>query len=311
MTVLLAVNNPGPHSAPARDRWARLAASSGGTAVLDCLSDGIIATDAVEWRIVYANDAACEMTGYAREELLGRSPKMFQGRDTDPAVMRRLSDEVGRGQCFNGQAVNYRKDGTPFIMEWSTSPLLDRDGVPAFHIAVQRDATLPARRLLKAEREAHTDPLTGLPNRAHLERVMEGGTWFSTRARSAIVVDLDEFKAINDAYGHLVGDEVLRLFSRRLTECLRSEDLVARWGGEEFCAILLGGHDHVTVVARRIVATVAARPFATSAGDVFVTASVGSASISEDHTTVTALLGAADRAVYAAKALGRNRAEHA
>lgn len=282
-----------------------------GSAVLECLSDGIIATDAVDWLIVYANDAACEITGYDREELLGRSPKILQGPKTDRALLQRLHDEVSAGQYFNGQTINYRKDGTTFTMEWSISTLLDASGVPAFHVAVQRDATLPARRLLDAERDAHTDALTGLPNRAHLDRVMEGGTWFSTRARSALVVDLDRFKSVNDTYGHLVGDEILRLFSRRLTECLRSEDLVARWGGEEFCVILLGGHDQATVVAQRIVDAIAARPFATSAGEIAVTASVGSASVTEDRTTVLDLMGAADRAVYAAKHLGRNRAEHA
>lgn len=279
--------------------------------VLDCLGDGIIATDAVDWLIVYANDAACEITGYERDELLGCSPKMLQGRDTDPALMHRLRDDLTTGGTFNGQGTNYRKDGTAFTMEWSISTLRGPDGDAAFYVAVQRDATLPARRLRDAERDANTDPLTGLPNRAHLDRVMNGGTWFSTSARSAIVVDLDKFKAINDAHGHLVGDEVLRLFSRRLTECLRSEDLVARWGGEEFCVIILGGHELATVVAQRIVDAVAKEPFATSAGNLVVTASVGSASVSEDRTTVPELLGAADRAVYAAKRLGRNRAEHA
>lgn len=283
---------------------------SGGPA-LDCLSDGIIATDTADWLIVYANDAACEITGYPREELLGLSPKMLQGPDTDQALVARLREEVAAGRCFNGQTTNYRKDGTPFTMEWSISPLLGSDGSPEFYVAVQRDATLPARRLLDAEREAHTDPLTGLPNRKHLDRVMAGGTWFSRCARSALVVDLDKFKVINDTHGHLVGDQVLRLFARRLSDCLRSEDLVARWGGEEFCVIIVGGQEQAAVIAQRIVAAVATQPFPTSAGDLVVTASVGSASLTEDRTTVPELLRAADRAVYAAKRLGRNRAEHA
>ncbi|MBA2348491.1 MAG: diguanylate cyclase [Solirubrobacterales bacterium] len=282
-----------------------------GSAALDCLGDGIIATDAVDRLIVYVNDAACEISGYDREELLGQSPKLLQGSDTDPALIRRLHDDLAADGAFNGQGVNYRKDGTPFTMEWSISTLRDEDGTPAFYVAVQRDATLPARRLLDAERKAHTDPLTGLPNRTHLDRVMQGGTWFSTHAHSALVVDLDKFKAVNDTYGHMVGDEVLRLFARRLAKCLRSEDLVARWGGEEFCVIIFGGHEQATVVAQRIVDAVAASPFATSAGDLAVTASVGSASVDADRTTVRELLGAADRAVYEAKRLGRNRAEHA
>ena len=133
-------------------------------AALDGLADGIIVTDAATGPegpvIVYVNRAACDITGYEPGELIGRSPKLLQGPDTDPAVMRHLSADLAAGRTFNGQTVNYRKDGTPFVMEWSIATLLDDDDRPAFFVAVQRDATLPSRRLLAAEREARTDPLT-------------------------------------------------------------------------------------------------------------------------------------------------------
>jgi diguanylate cyclase (GGDEF)-like protein/PAS domain S-box-containing protein len=285
--------------------------------VLDCLSDGVIATDASDDEsIVYVNRAACEITGYAPEELLGRSPRMLQGKDTDRSVMRRLRDDLAAGRQFNGEAVNYRKDGTPFVMEWTISTLTRADGVAAFHVAVQRDATMPARRLLDAEREARTDPLTGLPNRSHIDDILEGGGWLVTRARSTVVVDVDHFKEVNDTYGHLVGDEVLRLVAGRLAAAARSGDIVARWGGEEFCVLMLGQGDAEAQgeasasLAQRIVEVISTTPFSTSAGELAVTVSAGSASLSSSCQTAPDLLRAADRAMYSAKRHGRNRAEH-
>ncbi len=284
--------------------------------VLDCLSDGVIATVASDDRtIVYVNRAACEITGYAPAELLGRSPRILQGEDTDPAVLRRLREDLAAGKPFSGQVVNYRKDGTPFLMEWTISTLTGPDGAPAFHVAVQRDATLPARRLLDAEREARTDPLTRLPNRSHIDDILSGGGWLVTRARATIVVDVDHFKDVNDTYGHLVGDEVLRQVARRLAATARNGDIVARWGGEEFCILMLEQGDAETQeeasagLARRIVEAIASTPFHTSAGDVSLTVSVGSASLSSASPTAPDLLHAADRAMYSAKRHGRNRAE--
>jgi diguanylate cyclase (GGDEF)-like protein len=204
-------------------------------------------------------------------------------------------------------------------MEWSISTLHGPDGAPAFHIAVQRDATLPARRLLEAEHDARTDPLTGLPNRAHIDDVLSGGGWLDARARSTVVVDIDHFKAVNDTYGHLVGDEILRLVAQRLTASARRGDIVARWGGEEFCILMFGQDDETPrqttqceetiAVADRIVEAVAATPFATSAGQIAVTASAGTACIGGENETAQDLLVAADRAMYSAKRAGRNRVE--
>ena len=282
-------------------------------AILDGLADGIVATDAgegvAEPLIVYVNQAACDITGYAADELLGRSPKMLQGPSTDRAVMRRLREDLEAGRPFSGQTVNYRKDGTEFVMEWSISTVAGPDGRPRFFVAVQRDATLPARRLLDAEREARMDTLTGLPNRSHIDSVLDGGGWLTTRAHSAVVVDVDHFKAINDRYGHLIGDEVLRQVAQRIAGAARQGDLVARWGGEEFCILMLGDGDRAAAVARRVVEAVSAQSLTTSAGEIRVTVSAGSAALDEDCCSATDLLRAADEAMYHAKQQGRNRAQ--
>jgi diguanylate cyclase (GGDEF)-like protein/PAS domain S-box-containing protein len=282
------------------------------TEVLDCLADGILVTDiGNESRgpeIVYANPAVCEITGYQASELVGQSPKMLQGPDTDPAVMRRVRHDLDSGHFFNGETINYRKDGSPFTMEWSISALVGESGRPEYFVAVQRDVTLPARRLLKAEHAARTDVLTGLPNRSHIDDVLAGGGWLNARAGAAVVVDIDHFKAVNDTHGHLVGDEVLRAFAARLTAAVRDGEVVARWGGEEFCILIVGAGDQAASIAQRIVADISAHPFATSVGELAITASAGSAAIGGDCQSARDLLVAADTAMYAAKRLGRNRA---
>lgn len=285
------------------------------SAALDALADGIMATNTGTSTsgptIVYVNDAVCEMTGYAREELLGRSPDMLQGPATDQVVIARLRADLEAGRSFAGQAVNYRKDGSAFLMEWSIAALAGEDGRPEYYVAVQRDATVPAFRLMRAEHAARTDSLTGLPNRAHVDEILDAGSWLSTRVHSAVVVDVDHFKATNDKYGHLVGDEVLRLLARRLAASVRGGDLLARWGGEEFCVLMIGDRDDASVLGSRIVTAISDTTFTTSVGELTITVSAGSATATGERDRASDILRAADEALFRAKRNGRNRAEHA
>ena len=90
-------------------------------------------------KIIYVNDAFTRLTGYAASDVIGQTPGMLQGADTDPAVLKRLDETVERGETFHGTAVNYRKDGTPFEMEWKVS-FAGSDGDAEYYIAVQREA---------------------------------------------------------------------------------------------------------------------------------------------------------------------------
>jgi diguanylate cyclase (GGDEF)-like protein/PAS domain S-box-containing protein len=283
-----------------------------GTLVLDYLADGILVTD-VDLdreggpRVVYVNRAFCEITGYDREELIGGSPAILQGTATDPTVIRRLREDLIAGRSFAGQTINYRKDGTPFMMEWSIAVIPGEDGSPAWFAAVQRDATLPAHRLLAAEHEARIDELTGLPNRRHCDEILAGGAWLSSRARSALIIDVDSFKSINDAHGHLVGDEVLRGIGGRLRAAVRDGDLVARWGGEEFCVLTLDGTPGAGGLPDRLLRAIGDITYPTAAGPLRVTASIGCAALRADLFDAQTLLDAADEAMYKAKRAGGNR----
>lgn len=286
------------------------------TPVLDHLADGILVTD-VDLdqeggpRVVYVNEALCEITGYDRNELIGASPGILQGPATDLVVLRRLRDDLTAGRSFAGQTINYRKDGTPFMMEWSIAVIPGKDGSPRWFAAVQRDATLPARRLLAAEHEARIDALTGLPNRRHCDEILASGAWLSSRARSALIIDVDGFKTINDTHGHLVGDEVLREIGTRLRRAVRDGDLVARWGGEEFCVLTFDGLPGAGGLPDRLLRAIGGIACPTTAGPLAVTASIGCAVLSDDLSDAQALLDAADDAMYEAKRAGRNRVVNA
>ena len=156
------------------------------------------------------------------------------------------------------------------------------------------------------------DGLTGAHNKRYLVDALEREVKRTLRHRrplSLAVLDLDHFKAVNDTYGHLIGDEVLKEASRRLMAIVRQDDIFARYGGEEFIAVFSEATcDQALVVAEAFRATIASMPFNTSAGPLKVTVSIGVAGTSGlEPITPNELIAAADQRLYEAKRAGRNR----
>ncbi len=168
-----------------------------------------------------------------------------------------------------------------------------------------------ARLFGEVQRLATTDGLTGIYNRRHFFELAESEL---NRARrfghpvSAIMLDIDHFKQVNDTYGHAVGDQVLRVVAKRCGESIRDIDVLGRYGGEEF-AVILPSTDlpGARTMAERLRRSVADAPVPTDKGDLTVTISLGVASNAQDDGDVAALLNRADAAMYAAKQAGRNR----
>jgi diguanylate cyclase (GGDEF)-like protein len=166
-----------------------------------------------------------------------------------------------------------------------------------------------AHRNAELEQLARTDVLTGLANRRHADDVLRATIASArrhNRAMSAVLVDIDRFKSVNDSHGHAAGDAVLREVAVRLTAGLREEDVAARWGGEEFLLLLPDSPD-ATVVCERLRASISDRPINVHGLlELYVSASFGWAPWTGEETG-EALVGRADVALYAAKAEGRNR----
>jgi diguanylate cyclase (GGDEF)-like protein len=160
---------------------------------------------------------------------------------------------------------------------------------------------------------ALNDPLTGLWNRRAIRAFLDRASARARRENTStgvVVIDLDRFKAINDAHGHPVGDQVLREVAKRMRMCVRSYDALARDGGEEFLLVLPAtDRDDAVRVAERIRVAIAAGPVATAAGMLSVTASFGVAMAYGIEHDGDALVKAADEGLYRAKKAGRNRVE--
>ena len=380
--------------------------------------------------VLFCNDAFCQMTGYEQAELVGKSLRILQGPKTDKAVIDKLRHCLHAGEFFHGRAINYKKDSSPYIVEWNISAVYDDDGEICNFVSVQsnlteqvtaqqqRDILAQAlhvthdcvlvtdeagklvffnnsferltglkesdvlgkhhRLLLTAQRRlpsatdpslseepsltetlqncyatrrsdgttayliidiskiksfdglsessvfigkdvtnqilerdrlqllAQTDDLTGLLNRRAGEVVLDQAISQATSARipfSLILFDIDHFKAINDDFGHLAGDQALVDVASLLHKAVRHGDYCIRWGGEEFLILLPGCP---LEAATRLAERIRIRMMEVSLGSTrSLTASLGVGEWEAGENGLD-LIKRVDEALYAAKNAGRN-----
>ena len=271
--------------------------------------EGIVVTDA-EGTILQVNPAFTAITGYAPEEAIGSNPRILKS-DKHPAefyaeMWRQLLD----GGQWAGEIWNRRKNGEAYP-EWLTiSAVRDQQGKLSNFVSIFHDISELKRQQEALEHQAQHDALTGLPNRVLInDRLAMALTRMQRRNTklALLYLDLDNFKHINDAFGHAAGDNLLIETSRRLVALLRSGDTMARLGGDEFL-ILLGDVEHIDVVsfiAVRLIDSLK-QPFYHGDTEYFVTASIGITVGPDDGVDTTTLVKNADIAMYRAKSLGRN-----
>lgn len=282
----------------------RLAAS-----VFENSSEGIMVTDS-EQRIIRVNRAFCAISGYSKDELLGGTPKLLSSGLMTEAFYTSLRTTLAEQGRWQGDIIDRRKDGSLFTVRLSINSVHDDQGRLNHYVAIFND--ISERKLAEEQlrRLAHTDYLTGLANRAvyteRLEQAMRRARRRSTKV-GLLFFDLDNFKSVNDLYGHEIGDRLLCEIAQRLRQLVREEDTVARLGGDEFVIIMedLSSNADAAALADKLIAAI--RGIIDIDGHaVQIGSSVGISIFPDDGKTGIELTRCADIAMYAAKASGRN-----
>ncbi len=234
--------------------------------IVDSAQDVILITEAYPLeepgpRIIYTNRAFTHLTGYEAQEVIGKSPRILQRPDVDPAVRARISSGLESGQPVREIIYNYSKSGKGYWLDMHIVPLKNNHGEVAYFAAIERDVTEQKNLEYELRHHAFHDALTRLPNRRLLLDRLKHSLVMAKRSVSHIAVlfiDLNKFKQLNDTHGHDAGDLLLVEVARRLCGTVRECDVVARLGGDEFVVLLDGlGTDPVqaqvnaqTVVAK-------------------------------------------------------------
>ncbi len=226
-----------------------------------------------------------------------------------------LERDLGLRDCLAEPLAGEGKDLGVLIVANKHTPYLDEDSALCNAVAVQVVAAVEkSRQLVVTRHEATTDAMTGLYNYRFLIGYLDQQVNVAERADSnlsILMLDLDHFKSVNDSYGHLAGDAVLRAVSNLVVDTIRKSDLAARYGGEEFVVVMSNtGSEEAQLVAEKIRQAVAGLSVKLDQGvTVEVTISIGGVSFPEGTRGARNLLDLADRALYQAKRDGRNRVE--
>ncbi|HEY5789807.1 MAG TPA: EAL domain-containing protein, partial [Gammaproteobacteria bacterium] len=259
--------------------------------------------------IEYVNPEFSASTGYRPDEAIGRTPALLKSGQMEPEVYRVLWETITSGHDWRGEFLNLRKDGSTYWAATTVSPIRDQGGNVTHFLGIAEDVTERKRSEERIEHLAHFDPLTDLPNRALFQaqsRQILAAARRSGRPVALLMLDLDDFKDVNDSLGHAAGDRLLEQVAGRLKDCLREGDMVARLGGDEFALVLpeVEGPEAVDTAVRRLLEKVA-EPYTLDELDLFVNASVGIALYPGDGEDAETLLKHADLALYRAKNRGR------
>ncbi|MDP2827903.1 MAG: PAS domain S-box protein [Sulfuricellaceae bacterium] len=260
--------------------------------------------------LIYVNAAFERITGYSKDEALGRNCNFLQNEDRDQPDIQDLRCAIRDKR--EGRAVlrNYRKDGSLFWNELLIAPVRDEQGRVTHFIGVQNDISERVHYEAQLEYQATHDALTGLANRNLLGDRLEQAIVFAHRAERLVAVmllDIDRFKLVNDTLGHACGDAMIQRVGKRLASCVRPGDTVARLGGDEFMVVMSDMASEIDAVslARHLLDAVAA-PMNVEGRDMMVTASLGVAIYPKDGEQAADLMKNADVAMYLAKDQGRN-----
>jgi diguanylate cyclase (GGDEF)-like protein/PAS domain S-box-containing protein len=279
--------------------------------VYEHVSDGIMITD-IRGTILDVNAAFCRLTGYEAEAIIGENTRVLRSGHHDESFYQAMwHDIVGQGY-WSGEIWNKRKNDEVFPAQLKVNAIRDSDGQVRSFVALMSDISHFKEHERQLEQLAHFDALTGLPNRLVLADRLQKEMAQARRRSEVLAVaflDLDGFKAVNDQFGHDVGDQLLIIMSERMGQVLRESDTLVRIGGDEFVVLLpdVGDCDSCVPVIKRLL-SVASSPIDIKGSRVQVSASIGVTFYpQEEDVDSEQLLRQADQMMYDAKQGGKNR----
>ncbi len=277
--------------------------------IFDCVASTIIVTD-TNGTIEKVNPAFQELTGYTKEEAIGKNPKMLSSGYHSTKFFEEMWKTLGSGEIWRGILRDKIKSGELIWENSVISPIKDSTGNIIKYISIKENITKQVEQEEKLKEYAYQDALTGLYNRRK----------FSERAKKLVataqenelhlfclMIDLDNFKMVNDIYGHEAGNKVLVAVADLLKENVKGKDIASRYGGEEFIVILAEyNYEEAIKKAEQIKIDIGNIIIKTNNNTISVTASMGFAKYN-NTIQFSELIENADKALYQAKNTGKNR----
>jgi len=275
------------------------------TQVVEENSSSTIITD-LDGKIEYVNNHFTEVTGYNLDEIKGRSTKFLNAGKTHVDIFTNMWNSIRADKVWIGEFCNCCKDGSLCWVKARISPVKDSENKTTHYVAVFEDVTEQKAQREALEYMAMHDSLTDLPNRSlFYDRVFQSILQAEREKKSIAVMlmDLNQFKVINDTLGHYIGDRILKKVAGRLKAALKSYDTVARMGGDEFLVLLNDIDEAQTMTVANRLLEVVRQPLAIEGHNFDINISIGVALYPRDGDDPDQLIQRADVAMYAAKSL--------